>query len=116
MDELLCHRAETFTNFLKKLLKAQEKMKLVADSKRKDVAFNVGDQVMVRLHPSRQSMVTGIRGAHSKLAKKFYGPFEIMERIGPVAYKLRLPEGARIHLVFHCSLLKPFRRAPDKDA
>jgi len=53
VDELLCHRPETFTNFRKKLLIAQEKMKLVTDSKCRYVTFNVGDQVMVRLRPSR---------------------------------------------------------------
>ena len=70
---------------------------------------------MVRLRPFRQSTVTGNEGAYSKLDKKFYGLFEIVERIGPVAYKLHLPEGARIHLIFHCSLLKPFHGAPGDD-
>lgn len=60
-------------------------------------------------------MITGIKGTHSKLAKKFYGPFEIIEKIGLVAYKLHLTEGVHIHHVFHCSLLKPFHGAPDKD-
>ena len=88
-------------------------MKLVADSKCRDVEFKVG--VMVRLRPSRQSTVTGIKGAHSKLEKKFYGSFVIVERIGPVAYKLRLPEGACVHPIFHCSLLKPCHGAQGDD-
>lgn len=83
--------------------------------KRRDVAFNMGDPIMVQLRPSRQTTISSMKGAYSKLAKKFYGPFRIVERIGPMAYKLNLPEWARIHPVFHSSLLKPFHGSPIND-
>ena len=67
---------------------------------------------MMRLRPARQTMISGMKGTHSKLTKKFYGPFPIMEKIGLVAYRLKLPAGARSHPVFHCSLLIPFHGAP----
>lgn len=74
--------------------------------------YQVGDWVLLRLRPYRQSSAKGNSPASAKLAKQFYGPFQVVERIGPVAYKLKLPEEAKIHPVFHCSKLKPFRGSP----
>ena len=64
-------------------------MKRYADSKRDDVSFSVGQWVYVKLRPGRQTSVTGRH--HPKLSKHFFEPFQIEERIGTVAYRLRLP-------------------------
>ncbi|GJZ22834.1 hypothetical protein Tco_0559873 [Tanacetum coccineum] len=66
--------------------------------------FEVGDRVMLKVSPWKGVVRFGKKG---KLAPRYVGPFEILERIGPVAYRLRLPEElSGVHDTFHVSTLK----------
>lgn len=87
------------------LLRAQQRMKAQADKRRSERSFNVGDSVYLKLQPYVQSSLAP--RAHLKLSFRYYGPYTVLERIGPVAYKLALPPSSSIHPVFHVSLLKP---------
>ncbi|GJT08530.1 hypothetical protein Tco_0842992 [Tanacetum coccineum] len=68
------------------------------------VEFNVGDSVLLKVSPWKGVMRFGKKG---KLSPRYVGPFEVLERIGPVAYRLRLPdELVGVHDTFHVSNLK----------
>nr|GFA63140.1 putative reverse transcriptase domain-containing protein [Tanacetum cinerariifolium] len=66
--------------------------------------FEVGDKVMLKVSPWKGVFRFG---KHGKLSPRYIGPLEIIERIGPVAYKLELPKKLHgIHSTFHVSNLK----------
>ena len=82
---------------------AQDQQKSYVDAKRFFREFKVGDQVLLRVSLMKGIMHFGKKG---KLAPRYVGPFPIIERIGPVAYKLGFPEHLhRIHDVFQISSL-----------
>ncbi|KAL0537615.1 hypothetical protein IC582_026598 [Cucumis melo] len=85
---------------------AQSRQKSYADVRRKDLEFEVGDKVFLKVAPMRGVVRFERRG---KLSPRFVGPFEILERIGPVAYRLALPPSlSTVHDVFHVSMLRKY--------
>nr|GFC48681.1 putative reverse transcriptase domain-containing protein [Tanacetum cinerariifolium] len=85
------------------LLTARSRQKSYADLKRRLAEFEVGDKVMLKVSPWRGVIRFGKCG---NLSPWFIGPFTVIERIGPVAYKLELPDKLRgIHDTFHVSNL-----------
>ncbi|GKA88285.1 reverse transcriptase domain-containing protein, partial [Tanacetum coccineum] len=87
-----------------KLKAARDRQKSYADNRRKPLEFEVGDRVMLKVSPWKGVIRFGKKG---KLAPRYVGPFEILERIGLVAYRLRLPEElSGVHDTFHVSNLK----------
>jgi hypothetical protein len=104
---------EVITSLLRQhLLRAQQRMKFQADKKRSDREFEVGDWVFLKAQPHAQFSLTG-RSNH-KLAFRYFGPFQILARIGSVAYRLQLPTTCAIHPVVHVSqLCQASSPAPD---
>ncbi|GJX34451.1 ty3-gypsy retrotransposon protein [Tanacetum coccineum] len=104
--ELLMERNEVTRQLKQNLLAAKLRIEKKANRKRRDVEFKVGDKVFVKLQPYWQ--ITLAKRLSNKLAKRFYGPYEIVERIGKVAYRLASPVTSKIHPVFHISILNLF--------
>ncbi|GKA96127.1 putative reverse transcriptase domain-containing protein [Tanacetum coccineum] len=87
-----------------RLKAARDRQKSYAYKMRKPLEFSVGNHVLLKVSPWKGVVRFG---KNRKLAPRFFGPFEITERIGLVAYKLRLPEGLNgVHDTFHVSNLK----------
>lgn len=111
VDAILSTREEIHAILQRKLLKAQEAMKHFADQKRRDVIYEVDQLVYVKLRPHCQSSLR--TQPSNKLTRRYFGPYQVLERIDNVAYRLKLPEGSKIHPVFHCSLLCPHHGSTD---
>ena len=72
--------------------------------------FNVGDHVYLRVRLRKSSLNLG---SCAKMAPRFCGPFEVLERIWPVAYRIALTVSTRDHNTFHVSLLKKHVHDPN---
>ncbi|GJR07181.1 putative reverse transcriptase domain-containing protein [Tanacetum coccineum] len=102
--ELVLEMTDKVVLIKEKLKAARDRQKSYADKRRKSLEFEVGDRVLLRVSPWKGVMCFGKKG---KLAPRYVGPFEILKRIGPVAYRLRLPEElSSVHDTFHVSNLK----------
>ncbi|GJX61237.1 reverse transcriptase domain-containing protein [Tanacetum coccineum] len=102
--ELIQETTDKVVLIKEKLKAARDRQKSYADNRRKPLEFEVGDRVMLKVSPWKGVIRFWKKG---KLASRYVGPFEILERISPVAYRLRLLEElSGIHDTFHVSNLK----------
>ncbi|CAD6332667.1 unnamed protein product [Miscanthus lutarioriparius] len=97
----MAERATMLAAIRQHLLRAQQRMKAHVDKHHSKWSFNIDNFVYLRLQPYISHR--WLRAPTRKLCFKPFGPY----KIGDVAYKLLLPLGSSVHLVFHVSLLKP---------
>ncbi|GJS91027.1 putative reverse transcriptase domain-containing protein [Tanacetum coccineum] len=102
--ELVLEMTNKVVLIKEKLKATTDCQKSYADKRRKPLEFEVGDRVLLKVSPWKDVVCFGKKG---KLAPRYVGPFEILERIGLVAYRLRLPEElSSVHDTFDVSNLK----------
>ncbi|KAD3067360.1 hypothetical protein E3N88_35240 [Mikania micrantha] len=102
--ELVHETTEKIVQIRNRMAAARDRQKSYADKCRKPLEFQVGDRVLLKVSPWKGVIRFGKRG---KLSPRYVGPFEILKRIGPVAYQLKLlDELSGVHDVFHVSNLK----------
>jgi hypothetical protein len=89
LDKQLQNRDEFLQEIRERLLQAQDYMKATHDKNHRHVEFAVGDWVWLRLNHRSAFGITD--KAAGKLAPGYYGSFQVLEKIGPVAYHLKLP-------------------------
>ena len=108
--DLIRDTSEKVSLIRQRLLKAQSRQKSYADVRRRPLEFKVGDYVFLKVMPKRGVVRFGKCG---KLSPRFIGPFEILERVGTVAYRLALPPRmSGVHEVFHISMLRKYTPDP----
>ena len=108
--DLIRDTSEKVSLIRQRLLTAQSRQKSYADVRRRPLEFEVGDHIFLKVMSKRGVVRFGKRG---KLSPRFIGPFEILERVGTVAYRLVLsPNMPGVHEVFHVSMLRKYTPDP----
>ena len=104
--DLIRDTSEKVGMIRKRLLTAQSRQKSYVDILRRPLEFKVGDHVFLTVMPKRGVIIFGKRG---KLSSRYIGPFEVLERVGAVAYRLGFsPSLSSVHEVFHVSMLRKY--------
>ncbi|MCO5563944.1 hypothetical protein L7F22_017596 [Adiantum nelumboides] len=120
-DEYVRDVREAFAKVKEALQRAQVKQKEAADKHRRHLDLKEDDWVLLKFPKARlqhttvkdrQGTPNGHQKFYAKLAKRFYGPFQILQKINPTAFRLKLPDHWHIHNAFHASLLKPYKGTP----
>ncbi|KAF2302605.1 hypothetical protein GH714_039551 [Hevea brasiliensis] len=107
----LVKQTEEKVKLIKANLKvASDRQKSYADLRRKYIEYKVGDKVFLNISPWKKVLRFGRK---SMLSPRFIGPYKVIERVGPVAYRLTLPpELDKIHNMFYVSMLRRYRSDP----
>jgi hypothetical protein len=102
---MLKEMEQQVTQIKQNLKVAHNRQKSYTDQNRTPREFKMEDHVYLRVRPKKSSLKMG---ACAKLAPRYCGTFEVLDRVGPIAYRLALPPTIKAHNVLHVSLLKKY--------
>ena len=107
----LIQETEEKVKMIREILKvATDRQKSYIDMRRKDIRYKIEEKVFLKVSPWKKVMRFGKNG---KMSPRFIRPYEVIEKVGPVAYRLVLPlELEKNHNVFHVSMLRRYRSDP----
>ena len=104
--ELLQDSQRTVELIRQRLVAAQDRQPAYADQRRRDISFASGDNVFLKVAPTKGGVRFGRQG---ELSPWYIGPFGVLRRVGEVAYELALPPSlSAVHPVFHVSMLRRY--------
>ena len=110
--DLIQETEETVKMIRERLKVAADRQKSYTSLKRKDIQYDIGEKVFLKVSSWKKVMRFGKK---RKLSPRFIGPYEVIEKVGPVAYRLALPPKLeKIHNVFHVSMLRRYRSNPSQ--
>ena len=108
--DLIQETEEKLKVIRERLKVATDRQKSYANMRREDIQYEIGKKLFLKVSPWKKVMRFGKKG---KLSPRFIGLYEVIEKVGPMAYRLDLPpELGNIHNVFHVSMLRRYRLDP----
>ena len=123
-DEYSRDLKESFQKIKEAISITQQRQKAAANKHRRALTFKTNDWVLLKFPKvrlkytcgkNREGQPTGHQKYYAKLAKRYYGPFQVLKPINETAYQLKLPNHWLIHNAFHVSLLKPYKGEPPQE-
>jgi len=109
VEDHIKHQQQVLQLLRDNLTLAQNQMKQHAYQYRREISFDVGEWLFLRLQPYKKMSLKQAKN-DNKLSPKYYGPYKVLVgNIGTMAYKLELPTSSRVHPVFHVSCLNKVR-------
>ncbi|XP_073122024.1 uncharacterized protein [Henckelia pumila] len=108
--DIVTQTVDVIAKIRDRMLTAQSRQKSYSDQRRRDLEFEVGDHVFLKVSPWKGVMRFGKKG---KLSPRYIGTFEILEKVGARAYRVALPPNlGGVHNVFHISMLRKYVANP----
>lgn len=107
-DQFIHDYEKAYQQVKEAIFKAQEKQAKSANKRRREANFEEGDWVLIKFDQRRLRSKKGKEKLYPKLAPRYYGPFQIYQKVNDNAYKVKLPSNWHIHDTFNISCLKSF--------